>query len=58
VLSDSISDALEAAVEVQNASEDLDNISRSISWVLGQNEEGGASPDATDRQPNTTRISP
>merc|ERR1712196_701782 len=39
VLNDSISDALEAAVDAQNAADDLDNIAGSIGWVLGQEEE-------------------
>ena len=54
-MSDSISDALEAAVEVQNAADDLEAIAESVSGVLGQELE--ASSDATDRQPNSTRIS-
>jgi len=53
VMSDSISDALEAAVKVQNAADDLEVIADSISWVLGQEE----AADATDRQPNSTRVS-
>jgi thiol-disulfide isomerase/thioredoxin len=56
IINESISDALQAAVEIKNAADDLENIASSVSWVLGQ-DEGEEAPEPSSRRDAPTRAS-
>ena len=57
LINDSIADALEAAVEAEQASDDLAEIAKGVQWVLGQDEVEESSAKEPSRQRNATRVS-